>query len=104
MLVIVVAAFFLYEAKYAVQSLKSQVAETSRQLETEKEALHVVAAEWAYLNRPQRLQQLADKYLSSSDVTVDRVADIESIPFPAKMQAALEPNAKYPMSNVNYPQ
>ena len=89
MLVIVVAAFLLYEVKYEVQSLKSQVAETSHRLEAEKEAMHVVAAEWAYLNRPQRLQQLAAKYLASSEVTVDKVADIQAIPFPTQAQASL---------------
>jgi len=91
MLVIVAAAFMVYMAKYQVQSVKTQVADTARELEHEKEALHVVAAEWAYLNRPDRLQQLAEKYLSSSDLTVDRVAEIEAIPFPAQMQAAATP-------------
>ncbi len=88
MVVIVIAAFMLYMVKYQVQSLKTQIAETSRQLEEEKESLHVVAAEWAYLNRPERLRQLAAKYLPSSDLTVDQIADIEAIPFPGQTQAS----------------
>jgi hypothetical protein len=87
--IIAVATFALYQAKYEVQSLKSQVAETTHKLEAEKQALHVIAAEWAYLNRPDRLQQLADKYLASSDVTVDKIAAIHTIPFPEKMEASL---------------
>jgi len=86
---IAAAIFVLYEVKYEVQSLKNQVAETSRHLEAEKEALHVVAAEWAYLNRPDRLQQLASKYLTSTDVTVSQVADVQAIPFPTQTQASL---------------
>ena len=54
--VVVVAAFMLYKSKYEVQALKTQIAETTIELEREKQALHVVAAEWAYLNRPERLQ------------------------------------------------
>jgi hypothetical protein len=92
MLVIVVAAFLLYTVKYQVQSLKTQIAETSRQLEAEKEALHVAAAEWAYLNRPERLRLLAGKYLSASEVTVDQVADIQAIPFPRQLDAADAPD------------
>jgi hypothetical protein len=80
MLVIVGAAFMLYMVKYQVQSLRQQVADTSHQLEAEKEALHVVAAEWAYLNRPERLQALANQYLSSTSVTADQVAEIEALP------------------------
>jgi len=91
MFVIVVAAFMLYKVKYQVQALKTQVADTARELEGEREALHVAAAEWAYLNRPQRLQQLANKYLvSSAGVTVDQVAEIEAIPFPGQMQASID--------------
>lgn len=91
LLVIVVASFGLYMVKYKVQAIINQVAETSRELESKKEALHVVAAEWAYLNRPERLQALAEKYLSSSDLTVDQVADIQAIPFPAQREASLQP-------------
>jgi len=90
--IIVVASFMLYKEKDQVLTLKKQVAETERQLEAEKEALHVVAAEWAYLNRPERLQQLAARYLASSDVTVDQVADIQAIPFPGQSVASIDPD------------
>ena len=89
MLVIVVAAFFLYQVKYEVQNLRSQIAETSRELELERESLHVVAAEWAYLNRPERLQTLSAKYLSSASVMVNQIAEVEAVPFPKRMEAAL---------------
>jgi hypothetical protein len=88
MLLIVAAAFLLYMVKYQVQYLRTQVAQTSRELEAEREGLNVVAAEWAYLNRPDRLQQLASRYLVSSELTVDQVADIQEIPFPRQLQAA----------------
>lgn len=89
MLVIVVATFMLYKVKYEVQSLKAQVADTSRELEQQRHALHVVAAEWAYLNRPERLKMLATKYLASSDLTVDQIAEIEALPFPGQNVASL---------------
>ena len=88
MVVIVVAVFMLYKVKYEVMSLKNEVASTSHQLEQEKQAMHVVAAEWAYLNRPARLQKLAAKYLSSTDVTVSQIADIQALPFPDQSMAA----------------
>jgi hypothetical protein len=90
LLVIVIAAFMLYKVKYEVQTLKTQVAETSHQLEQEKQALHVVAAEWAYLNRPDRLQKLAVKYLASSEVTVSQISDIQAIPFPGQTMASID--------------
>ena len=90
MVVIVFAAFMLYKVKYQVQTLKTQVAETAHELEQEKEAMHVMAAEWAYLNRPDRLQKLASKYLASSDLTVDQISEIETIPFQGQSVASVD--------------
>ena len=91
-IVIVVSAFGLYRVKYEVQSIRAQIIETNKELAQEQESLHVVAAEWAYLNRPERLQQLADKYLvGNSQITVAQVAEIKAIPFPIVMQAAITP-------------
>lgn len=94
--VIVCATFMLYKVKYQVQALKVQVAETTRELEREKQAIHVVAAEWAYLNRPERLQKLAQKYLPSTQLTVHQVADIQAIPFPGQAGAMFQDNALQP--------
>jgi cell division protein FtsL len=90
MVVIVVAAFMLYKVKYQVQALKVQVAETAHELEQEKQAMHVVAAEWAYLNRPDRLQKLATKYLGTSEMTVGQIAQVGAIPFPGQNLASID--------------
>jgi cell division protein FtsL len=88
MVVIVVSAFLLYRVKYEVRAIKTQIEATTRQLEEQRQDYHVMAAEWAYLNRPERLQALADKYLSSSAMTVEQVTDIEAIPFPQVLEAS----------------
>lgn len=93
-LVSVVAMFMLYKVKYEVMALKTQVAETSRELEQKRHALHVAAAEWAYLNRPERLKRLAAKYLASSELTVDQVAEIQDIPFPNRSLASADTAAE----------
>lgn len=95
---VVVAVFLLYRVKYEVQALKGQVEEASQQLEAEREALHVVAAEWAYLNRPERLQRLSSKYLSSSGLTADKIAEIEAVPFPKQNQASQPQPAPLPVN------
>jgi len=85
--VLSVSSFALYKVKFQVQTLRSQIAEASRELERERESLNVVAAEWAYLNRPDRLQKLADTYLTTQAVTVEQIADVQSIPFPQVVEA-----------------
>ncbi len=90
MLVIVAATFILYSVKYEVQSLRAQIAQTAKELEQEREALNVVSAEWEYLNRPERLQALSEKYLATTSTRVEQIAVVEAIPFPKQLQASAE--------------
>jgi hypothetical protein len=51
-------AFGLYFLAHDVQRLQRQGAEVRRQIAQEVQALQTLKAEWAYLNRPDRLQTL----------------------------------------------
>lgn len=102
-IVLSVSAFGLYKVKFQVQTLRAHIADVSREIERERESMNVVAAEWAYLNRPERLKKLSDTYLSSSAVTVEQIADVQAIPFPQVQQAqapapATTPNTITPVS------
>jgi hypothetical protein len=104
--VIMVSAFGLYRVKYEVQSIRAQIRETSAELAQERESLHVVAAEWAYLNRPERLQRLAEKYLNTDPtnehLNVSQVAEVEAIPFPQIMQASADFEDENHITPISY--
>lgn len=63
MMCVAVLAIGVYIVKYAVQDVQRDVVTYRTQLAAEKESLHLLNAEWAYLNRPERLRQLADRHL-----------------------------------------
>lgn len=88
----VLAAFGLYNVKYRVQELKSEVAATETQLREEKKNLHVLTAEWTYLNRPERLRQLSAKYLAIKPLRAGQLADLASIP--AQKPSNVSPTAE----------
>ena len=88
--VVSISAFGLYSVKFKVQTLRNQIADVERQLESERESMNVVAAEWAYLNRPERIQKLADNYLVAKEVTVEQIAEVAAIPFPHVVEAAVQ--------------
>lgn len=90
--VVLVASFVLYRVKYEVQSIKAQISELSQEVMQEKEALHVAAAEWAYLNRPERLKAITAKYLDGKDITVEQIAEVEAIEFHEQTVAVLDVN------------
>lgn len=57
------SAVYAYTIKYQTSYRAEQIAKTKIEIKAESDAIAVLHAEWAYMTRPERLQQLADKYL-----------------------------------------
>jgi hypothetical protein len=58
-LALIALGFWAYRENYATQAALKQVESLQRQIVGLREALSVQRAEWAYLNRPDRLRDLA---------------------------------------------
>jgi cell division protein FtsL len=65
--------FGLFQIKFKVQNLHREVADLQKQLEHEKNSIHVLKAEWAYLNQPERLQRLAEKFLNLAEIKPEQI-------------------------------
>jgi len=65
--------FGLFQIKFKVQTLHRELAEIKHQLDYEKNSMHVLKAEWAYLNKPERLQRLSTKFLDVSEIKPDQI-------------------------------
>ena len=57
------SAVYAYTIKYQTSYRAEQIAKTKIEIKAESDAIAVLRAEWAYMTRPERLQQLADQYL-----------------------------------------
>ena len=53
-------AFWAYRENYRTQEVISEVQDLHRQIAQERASLAVLNAEWAYLNRPDRLRALTE--------------------------------------------
>ena len=63
----------LFQLKYAVQERESELARLNRDLIAAEQALHVLHAEWSYLNRPDRLARLATRYLDLTPMAPEQI-------------------------------
>jgi hypothetical protein len=55
----------LFQVKYTVSDLENMHKALKKQILEKSEELHVLNAEWAYLNDPNRLTALANKHLKN---------------------------------------
>ena len=62
---VVVCATWAYRVNYATQEAMDRVADLRSEIAGEREALAVLNAEWAYLNRPDRLSALVSAHASA---------------------------------------
>ncbi|SNY94379.1 hypothetical protein SAMN04515647_4698 [Cohaesibacter sp. ES.047] len=59
---VLVGAFWLYQVKHEAKLEEEKIATLQKQIKEEKQALLLLKAEWSYLNRPQRVQTLTDRF------------------------------------------
>jgi hypothetical protein len=82
---VVVCATWAYRVNYATQEAMDRVADLQNDIADEREAIEVLDAEWAYLNRPDRLRELVNANASTLalvELTPDQFGDVSMVPFP----------------------
>ena len=87
-LVCAALAFGLYLVKYAVQDVQNDLASRRAELASEREAIHLLNAEWAYLTRPERLEELQQKHLS-----LQTISSVQTVPVSAIRAGDVEGDA-----------
>lgn len=69
--------FGLFQVKFKVQQLDNEAKELRKELAHEKDTVHVLKAEWAYLNNPTRLASLSKKFLDLNKVAPDQISPVK---------------------------
>ncbi|MCB9988564.1 MAG: hypothetical protein H6868_04420 [Rhodospirillales bacterium] len=79
----VLSGALLFWISQSVQQTESQLRSLELAAQQEQKTIRVLRAEWDYLNRPDRLEVLAQDYLSLSPLAVQNVAETpEELPEP----------------------
>ncbi len=78
-------AYWAYKENYQTQASVRRVSELQYQIARERTSISVLKAEWAYLNRPGRLRELAEMNfddLKLLPLLPEHFADVEMVAFP----------------------
>lgn len=101
-----VMGVLLYLTSQQVQQAESNLAKTRQAVNAENESVRVLSAEWDYLTRPQRIEELARDTLkmvpSDTGDTVAPSADVlPEMPAGESIQVSNEPAAKKPPDTIS---
>ena len=80
MFVVTCAALAVFYVSQTVEQLESKLAVQQQTILQHQEAIHVLEAEWSYLNRPERISLLAERFLALAPLSADHVVGIKDLP------------------------
>lgn len=83
-----IAAVGTFVLKHEVQKLEAKLGDVHARIVSDQEALHVLRAEWSYLNQPERLKDLARRHLDLLPLAPGQIVRLEDLPFRAVYPAA----------------
>ena len=84
--------FGLFHVKYQVAALEEELTRLNAATLREQNQIHVLEAEWSYLNRPSRLEELTERYLQLKPMQPSQLTSIAALP----KQPTLEEFARDP--------
>lgn len=76
---VIPAGAALYQIKYEVRDLESEITGLERQIETDREAISVLRAEWSLLNDPQRIESLSRRHLGLEPVEPEQIKSADRL-------------------------
>lgn len=87
-------AFWAYHENYKTQEALGKTESLQREIGAARQRLTMLRAEWAYLNRPDRLRELADlnfETLGLLTFAPEQFGRVDEVPFPSEENLITEP-------------
>jgi hypothetical protein len=92
-----IAGTGLFLLKYQVQAEERHLRGLRKDIAGTEQAIHVLKAEWSYLNDPLRLREQAERHLAMRPMRANQLVSIDSVPMVGA--APYEPPGMTPVKN-----
>lgn len=69
----------LFFVKHEVKDLELRLTGLNQEIQRNQEAVHVLKAEWSYLNDPSRLRQLSERHLGMKPMSSAQIATFDTL-------------------------
>ena len=90
------AGVALFQVSYDVSALEDRLTTLNRNIVADQEALHVLRAEWSFLNQPARLEELSQRYLDLQPLNGAQIGDVAMLPVRLHPPVPAAPDTDHP--------
>lgn len=74
-------AFMTFVMKNCVEDLEKELVQINSKINDDVRSIHILNAEWSHLNNPERLRNLAVKYIALEPVKPEQIINYSLLPF-----------------------
>jgi hypothetical protein len=76
----IIAGGTLFGVAFEVSALEDRLIVLNEEITRDRDSIHVLRAEWSYLNQPDRLEGLSRRYLDLQPIKGEQFSDIAALP------------------------
>ncbi|SCA57417.1 conserved hypothetical protein [Candidatus Terasakiella magnetica] len=73
----IVLSIGVFRITYQVDALEKELRALNKEILQEQETIHILKAEWSYLNDPSRLEDLAKRYLGLEEMRGEQLINMD---------------------------
>ena len=74
------SAVYAYSISYQTLLFAAQIEKTKDKIQSKRDEIQMLRADWAHLTRPERLQDLAEKYLDLQPLAINQIVHPSDLP------------------------
>jgi hypothetical protein len=78
--VVIAVGYAMFQVKYEVMQQEQTLASLNKQITDGREQIRVLDAEWSYLTRPSRIEDLSARFLHLNDMSSAQILPLSAVP------------------------
>ena len=99
----IAVGYAMFQVKYEVMQQEQTLAGINKQIADDREQIRVLDAEWSYLTRPSRIEELSTRFLHLGGMNSAQILPLTAVPERADAGAALAATPVAPTATAAAP-
>jgi hypothetical protein len=101
--VVVAVGYAMFQVKYEVMQQEQTLAGINKQIADDREQIRVLSAEWSYLTRPSRIEELNARFVHLGNVNSTQILPLSAVPERADAGPTLAATPAVPLPRAAAP-